>query len=232
MHGWTTACCRIANRRSHNPVQSQRRLDGHRSRRRSSSRCPHISDLLGGKAAWQKEEIEVGENPVWQSLNTGLFSSRGSSRLGWAQQTYAEFLAARFLVDGNFTPDRIMSLILHEDGKVVPQLHELAAWLASMVPDLFRRLMKLDAEFLLRSNAATADFKDRQDLIENLLSLFDRGELLDFDWDQRRRYRKLQHPNLLSNHNHTSVTKQRALLFDESRLPSLNRAKCNLSRTS
>ncbi len=79
-----------------------------------------VSDLIGGKAAWQNEEIVVGESVIRQSLNTGLFSSRGSSRLGWAHQTYAEFLAARFLSAGNFTPDRMMSLLLHEDGKVHP----------------------------------------------------------------------------------------------------------------
>jgi predicted NACHT family NTPase len=155
-----------------------------------------VSDLIGGKAAWQNEKIEVGADSIRQSLNTGLFSSRGPSHLGWAHQTYAEFLAARFLTAGGLTPDRVMCLILHEDGKVVPQLHELAAWLATMVPDLFRRLMKADAEFLLSSDAATTDFRDRQDLVENLLALFDQGELLDFDWDLLRRYRKLRHPNL------------------------------------
>jgi hypothetical protein len=65
-----------------------------------------------------------------------------------------------------------------------------------MVSDLFRRLTQADTEFLLRSDAATADFSDRQHLVENLLSLFEKGELLDFDWDLRRRYRKLKHPDL------------------------------------
>ncbi len=53
---------------------------------------------------------------------------------------------------------------------------------ATMVPDLFRRLMKADAEFLLCSYAASADFKDRQELLEKSSpKLFDMGELLDFD---------------------------------------------------
>jgi len=155
-----------------------------------------LKDLLGGTAIAQDGKIDFGESAIWQALNTGLFSSRGSSRLGWSHQTYAEFLAARFLVEHGFTADRIMSLILHEDGKVIPQLHEAAAWLASMIPDLFRRLMRVDAEFLLRSDAATADAKDRHDLVENLLKLFDEGHLLDFDWNQHKQYRKLNHPQL------------------------------------
>src|SRR5207248_1737331 len=104
-------------------------------------------------------------------------------RLGWAHQTYAEFLGAHFLAIG-LTLDAILSLIVHDDGKVIPQLHELAAWLATMVPDLFRRLMRADPEFLLLSDAATADLKDRELLVEHLLSLFDQGELFDFGWDQ------------------------------------------------
>ncbi len=154
-----------------------------------------IPELVGGKATWQKEEVVVVENAIWQGMDTGLFSSRGPSRLGWAHQTYAEFLAARFVV-ANLTSDSITSLILHEDGKVIPQLHELAAWLARMVPDLFRRFMKADPEFLLRSDAATADFNDRKDLVAELLTLYDSGELLDFDWDIRRRFQKLAHPGL------------------------------------
>jgi hypothetical protein len=154
-----------------------------------------IKDLLG-RAILGSETIGIGELEIWQSLNTGLFSSRGSSRLGWSHQTYAEFLAARFLVEHKFTPARILSLILHEDGKVIPQLHELAAWLATMIPDLFRRLMRTDAEFLLRSDAATADAKDRHDLAENLLKHFDEEQVLDFDWELRKRYRKLNHPQL------------------------------------
>ena len=155
-----------------------------------------IRDLLHTPEFGNGEPTGPGEHEIWQSLNTGLFSSRGSSRLGWSHQTYAEFLAARFVIEHKLTPNQIFSLILHEDGKVIPQLHEVAAWLASMVSDLFRLLMKKDAEFLLRSDAATADAKDRYDLVDNLLALFEEEQLLDFDWELRKRYQKLKHPRL------------------------------------
>ena len=35
--------------------------------------------------------------------------------MGWAHQTYAEFLAARYLLQRNMTPAQIMSLIVHPD---------------------------------------------------------------------------------------------------------------------
>jgi hypothetical protein len=43
----------------------------------------------------------VTDNDVREVLDTGLFSSRGGVRLGWAHQSYAEFLAALYLVEKN-----------------------------------------------------------------------------------------------------------------------------------
>jgi hypothetical protein len=54
----------------------------------------------------------MDQNAIWQALNTGLFSSRGLSRIGWAHQTYAEFVAAKFLVDCGLSPERMMSLLV------------------------------------------------------------------------------------------------------------------------
>jgi hypothetical protein len=44
-----------------------------------------------------RDSIEVTRDAVREVLGTGLFSSRGGYRLGWAHQSYAEFLAARHL---------------------------------------------------------------------------------------------------------------------------------------
>jgi len=155
-----------------------------------------IAEIVGEAAARASAGVGVGEHEIWQALDTGLFSSRGLPRIGWAHQTYAEFLAARFLIENDFSPGRIMALLVHPDGKVVPQLHETAAWLASMVSDVFRRIMTIDPEMLLWSDVMTANAEDRMELVESLLRLFDQGRLMDLDWDLRRRYRKLNHPKL------------------------------------
>ncbi|MHB1042630.1 MAG: NACHT domain-containing protein [Eubacteriales bacterium] len=144
-------------------------------------------------------KVEVSEDAVREALDTGLFSSRGPIRMGWAHQTYAEFLAAWYLVKNQVDIVQIMNLILHPgdpEGKIVPQLHETSAWLASMVPEVFREIMKVDPELLLRSDVATADVKDREALVESLLRLYDEEKLLDFNLDMRRRYGKLLHPRL------------------------------------
>jgi predicted NACHT family NTPase len=97
-----------------------------------------LEDLIGGAEGKNDAAVEVSRAAIRETLDTGLFSSRGLDRIGWAHQTYAEFLAARFLVEHGLPPNRIMTLIVHPDGKIVPQLRETAAWLANMKPEVFR----------------------------------------------------------------------------------------------
>ena len=45
-------------------------------------------------------EFAVSEGAVREVLSdTGLFSSRGPRRMGWAHRTFAEYLASRYLVE-------------------------------------------------------------------------------------------------------------------------------------
>jgi predicted NACHT family NTPase len=155
-----------------------------------------VRELCGGNESVNGDEIQVSDDTIRETLATGLFSSRGPKRMGWAHQTYAEFLAAQYLVQRGMTLSQMMSLITHPDGKLVPQLHETAAWLACMVPDVFQEIMRIDPEVLLRSDVATADKKDRAALAESLMRLYDEEKSFDHDWDVRRRYQKLAHPGL------------------------------------
>ncbi|MBI4319905.1 MAG: hypothetical protein HY675_15560 [Chloroflexi bacterium] len=144
-------------------------------------------------------EFPVDEAAVRDAIATGLFSSRGPSRMGWAHQTYAEFLAARYLVQRGMTIPQIISLIRHPgdaEGKLIPQLHETSGWLATMVPDIFRQVMTFDPVVLLRSDVASADVQDRAALVENLLQLFEQDRQPD-SLDDRSRYARLLHPGLV-----------------------------------
>ncbi|BCV22765.1 NACHT domain-containing protein [Moorella sp. Hama-1] len=158
-----------------------------------------IRELCGEIENIDGRHFEVSEAAILETLATALFSSRGSNRIGWSHQTYAEFLAAWYLVQRGVTPSQIMSLIVHPGdpgGRIVPQLHELAAWLAGMKPEVFREIMKADPEVLLRSDVATTDLKDRAALVDELLRLYDEEKLLDRNLDIRRGYKKLAHPSL------------------------------------
>ena len=142
-------------------------------------------------------EIQVDETAVRETLSTGLFSSRGASRIGWAHQTYAEFLAARYLLTKELAPEQILDLIFHPtDGKVVPQLRQVAAWLATLSSEMFQRLTTIDPEVLLYGDVTEVDEDGRRELVESLLDLYDREESLDTDWAMRQEYRKLNHSEL------------------------------------
>src|SRR6266850_3425106 len=150
-----------------------------------------IHQLSGGKEATHGNNFEVGEAAVREALDTGLFSSRGTHRMGWAHQSYAEFLAAHYLVQHCMPLAQMVSLFVHPadpERKLVPQIHETAAWLAGMVPAVFREIMRTDPDVLLRSNVATTDVRDRAALVENLLRLYDEERLLDHDWSVRQHY--------------------------------------------
>lgn len=158
-----------------------------------------VRELAYGVESVGGQEFPVGEAAIREVLGTGLFSARGSDRLGWAHQTYAEFLAAHHLSLRNVETDQAMSLVLHpddEDGRLVPQLHETAAWLAGASDRFFRNVMEAEPEVLLRSDVASADVQARVDLVATILRLYDEGKLLDVEMVPHNQYRKLEHPGL------------------------------------
>jgi predicted NACHT family NTPase len=53
-----------------------------------------LSALTGGREEGEFPAFDVTEDSVREVLDTGLFTSRGGVRMGWAHQSYAEFLAA------------------------------------------------------------------------------------------------------------------------------------------
>ena len=155
-----------------------------------------IDELASGTDGNGHERFEIGEEEIRQTLSTGLFNSRGPKRIGWAHQTYAEFLAARFLIEHGVTFDQKVALISYADKKVIPQLHETAAWLAGMDSDVFRHIMKTDPVVLLRSDVSSADQDDRAALVQCLLEGADNEEWFDRDWSVHQFYSKLSHPGL------------------------------------
>ncbi len=144
------------------------------------------------------QEAHFTEPALKEALATGLFSARGVQELGWAHQTYAEFLAARF-VTGTMSVEQILSLIRHPDdprGKLIPQLYETAAWIACIEPQVFRAIMRVEPDVLLGSDVATADARDRTDLVDALLQYYEVEGALDDSRRNAARYHKLAQPGL------------------------------------
>ena len=159
-------------------------------------------DVLLRELCWGSEnangrELQVRESAVRETLDTSLFSGHGCNRMGFAHQTYAEFLAAWYLKERNLNLSQIMSLIVHPDDserRIVPQLYETVAWLAGMLPEVFREVMKTDPNVLLQSDIATVSEADKASLVESLLKLHNEEKLTYFYKTQL--YKNLNHPKL------------------------------------
>ena len=158
-----------------------------------------LKKLAGGTEQANEDAFQVSEAHIREVLDTGLFSARGPQRMGWAHQTYAEYLAARYL-HSKMTNDQIMSLLTHPDdreGRLVPQLRSTAVWLVNLEPGrFFQSLMEADAEVLLYCDLSTVGEGNKRALVDTLLSLHDEEKLLDDDWRLYEQYEKLHHPNL------------------------------------
>ncbi|MDZ8069461.1 MAG: hypothetical protein RMY64_28255 [Nostoc sp. DedQUE08] len=158
-----------------------------------------IEKICQGTETFDSREFEITQKTVAEVLDTGLFSSRGElSRMGWAHQTYAEFLAAWYLVQHETPLNQVMKLIVSPEDperKLIPQLHETAAWLASMRTDVLQEIMKTDPDVLLRSDIPT-DANLRAAIVDNLLKQYEQGKLFDSHRNNYPTYEKFKHSGL------------------------------------
>jgi hypothetical protein len=180
-----------------------------------------LDDLCQGTLG--EDRTPITSDAVRETLSTALFASRGPQRLGWAHQTYAEFLAAWYLQHKGMSTKQTMRLLVHPGDpqvKLVPQLHETAAWLAGMNRDVFREVMRTDPEVLLRSDADAMSQEDMETLVNELLSQFDADETSVRNWTSRDRYWKLNHSRLtdqlrpfILDHSKSILARQEAILM-------------------
>lgn len=173
------------------------------------------SELIGGVEQINGHNFSIGLQEIEETLGTALFSSRGSSRLGWSHQTYAEFLAAWYLYQHQFCIDQILSLIIHPNDPeyIIPQLHETASWLVSFSREVFREIMNREPIVLLRSDASEMDSFERTQLIDTLLGQVEHEKIFDLEWEDRSRLSKLAHPmleNQLKPYVNNSTINERA----------------------
>jgi len=164
---------------------------------RPSEECITLRELVCWEKPVQEAGVEVTEAVLREVLDTGLFTSRGPEQAGWAHQTYAEFLAARYLVQHGLTVNQMMSLVSHPrdpEGRLVPQLQGVAAWLAAMEPDVFAEIAQHEPEVLLQSNVTTDTEEQTAALVDAFLSLVQtHPELLH---EVGGNYRNLRHARL------------------------------------
>ena len=160
-----------------------------------------LNDLLGG-TEHATDEIRVSVDAILEVLDTGLFSSRGLNRIGWAHQTYAEFPAARYCKKRAMPLRQIRPLIFHpsEGGRrLILQLREIAGWMSATDPDILEAVATSDPEALLGAAAAGLSENERRLIVDSLLGRTSEGRTLHLEWGLVSQYPKLKHAKLSEN---------------------------------
>ena len=133
---------------------------------------------------------EVSRDAIVEVLRTGLFTSRGDQRLGWAHATFADYLAAAW-VASNLTPEQSTSLLLGPDGRCWPQTRLVAAWVVAIAPEQFGFLATADPAAFQGEVELPGDAL-RAIVVQGLLVVA--GTLTTAPWE--RTYRGLRHPKI------------------------------------
>ena len=153
-----------------------------------------IGDLVG-ESEPSDSPVNVTHNAVLETLGTGLFSSRGQERLGWSHQMFAEFLAARYCFVHELPIEQLRSLVFHpRRRRVIPQVREVASWIALRNDGLFAEIAECDPEVLLGSAAPSLSNEQRRVLTDALLRSCDQSAVLHVKHNLELRH--LAHPSI------------------------------------
>jgi hypothetical protein len=168
-----------------------------------------VGDLVGADEP-SGSSLNVTENAVLETLGTGLFSSRGEERLGWSHQMFAEFLAARYCFVHHLPIQQLRSLVFHpRRRRVIPQMREIASWIALRNDELFSEIAGFDPDVLLGSAAPSLSDEQRRILTGALLRNCDQSEILHIRHHLGLRH--LDHPGLAEQLRPVLIDRERSM---------------------
>ena len=144
-----------------------------------SSADVRVRDLSGFTEVYKDIVITVSDDAVKETLGTALFSSRGESQVGFAHQAYAEFLAAFYLNTSKIPQKKIAELIFHSEGKIIPQLQEVAVWLSTFSTFFLEKIMSIQPDLILRIDKAAIREESKSLLVDHLLAAYENKELVN-----------------------------------------------------
>ena len=158
-----------------------------------------VTDLAGGSETGPSGPVIADERAIREVVKTAIFQSDGPNRARWAHLSFAEFLAADYLAQKAGDPRELLSLLSSGEGDeagIIPQLREVAAWLAGLYPAFRDLLVTLEPDLLLRSDVASGDDAFKESLAKGLLDRLARKEVLDIWRDSRRDFTRLCYEGL------------------------------------
>lgn len=155
-----------------------------------------VGELLGSTERAGHDDVAVDQVNIMETLDTGLFSSRGPDRMGWAHQSYAEFLAARHLIKSGIPQETLLGMIRHPAGGLIPQLAGVAGWFASLNTQMRQALIRDHPDIIVRGDLGDLSTEGIAVLVDSLLRYFGMGKGFRHVVELSRYYRKLAHPGL------------------------------------
>ena len=156
----------------------------------------HESILRQGQEKVLGQSFDVSDNCISETLACGLFESSRPIRR-WAHWSFLEFLAADYLKKREIPTVQIVSVIKNSyDGKIIPQLREVVAWLCSFNQDLYDIIVKSEPEVLLQSDLNMFSNDKKEDIVNRLFHIYESSSLKMWLFEFKTFYKKLNHPNL------------------------------------
>ncbi|MFC8408749.1 NACHT domain-containing protein [Arthrobacter sp. NPDC057259] len=143
-------------------------------------------DYLANLGVTSGEQTAVAVTAV---LRTGIFSGRGNRTLGWSHATFADYLAARWVLSSQLNQNQVSTLLESNSGKLHPRIRQIAAWLVAMDPR-YAWLIAVDPEAFIM-NIEMPDAGLRQEIVSGIFSKARDGKI---HHDYLRNFSGLNHP--------------------------------------
>lgn len=155
----------------------------------------YLDEVAGGLEGATGRAFDVTPALVADTVETALFSRRGTARFAPTHASLSAYLAARYLVERQFPEHQLRALLTRNTASnlsgIPTQLHETAAWLLALAPDTNYWVVDLAPDAMLTHAAYIRDDAVRSKLVEALLN--DQG----FAFQMRSRRWRLRHEGLL-----------------------------------
>lgn len=154
-----------------------------------------IDELCSGSELLDDVVIEVSKENIREVLGTALFTEK-NNHFEFTHQAYSDFLIAFYLYQKHLKIDLIMDLITfpESNGEIVPQMYEVASWLASFDSNLFEKLSDTDPEVLITSSVI--NFSNNEKLVNRLFELVKHKKLAFNYWSSSRKLKKLYYEGI------------------------------------
>jgi hypothetical protein len=181
-----------------------------------------VSLVAGSHEDGDFAAFDATDDEVREVLDTGLFSSRGEHRMGWAHHGYGEFLTSLYLFERGVPAKTMLKALRHPAGGLIPQLSGVAAWAASLSSELRAALIADEPVALLKGDLSSWGADDRAALVKALLDAVEAKRVTDSPYSNAEAYAKLEHSGFaaelrpfITDRQPNAITRRLAILIAE-----------------